>query len=312
MGDNDFRFDLTDLPATWYGSGLEITIDRDRVTVTSEDTEEDSEWSEPLANYKGVGKGCFSIPRAGRGMNTFYYVVQLEHEDKKKNVTVYLSSSEEGLRKAWEDTARALELPALEGGSDSEIRRDPADLDKSVRELAAEGRLTNDFDPSAPPPPGIRTQIDGDVLEVTLSRFGGRPVSVFFRKLIFLVVIVAFLYVGFCIRDDLIFFGIAGIACAVSFFFTLLFEVIRKSVVRITPREVDIFSQYPWGRSRGTVLPADDIETVHVQKEGGKNIYGTMYYLIVSTDQKKELIGRRLSKETLEWMKDCILKIVTM
>ncbi len=186
----NFRLDLTDLPVTRSAPSSVITIDREQVSIEPKDVVDGIEWSEPLANYKGVGKGVVSMSVQGRGMNLVYYVVQLEHEDRDKIVTVYASSNEDGLREAWESAAKALGLPALEGDSGNEIRREPADLDKSVRELAAEGKLTVDFDPSTPPPAGIRTQIDGDVLEVTLSRFGGNPAAVFIRKFIFLVVII--------------------------------------------------------------------------------------------------------------------------
>ena len=73
-------------------------------------------------------------------------------------------------RASWKKYSRQLALPALKQDEDGEeyMRSDAEDLDKSVRELAAEGKLEITFDSVANVPEKLELDIQGDQLEVVI------------------------------------------------------------------------------------------------------------------------------------------------
>ena len=65
----------------------------------------------------------------------------LLHPEEDKTVNVSTSTDRRAWRGKWEDYARRLDLPALENGDGGLIARDAGDLDKSVGELARDGKI---------------------------------------------------------------------------------------------------------------------------------------------------------------------------
>ena len=107
-------------------------------------------WSEPLDRFTGVRS--FSEYHSGGKNRSSYtlYIVELFHPDRKKRLRLYESRSEEGLRGIQEHFCRQLSRPAVEGEGDQMVTRAVEDLDKSVRELAHEGKWSSHLIPPTP------------------------------------------------------------------------------------------------------------------------------------------------------------------
>lgn len=109
-------------------------------------------WVEPLTEYEGVlwHEETVSRHRAGgksRRDSTFQ-IIELRHgKDRDRNVNIYTSLEAKGMRPRWEAAAGAFNLPALRDTGDGKIlRRESGDLNKTLRQLAHEGRLDRILD----------------------------------------------------------------------------------------------------------------------------------------------------------------------
>lgn len=96
-------------------------------------------FTEPLQNYAGVRLRVL-FTQSGL-FNRSRYIIDLYHKDPNKIIPLYISTQNKNIRKIWEDYARRFNLPALSIGDRGLIQRDCADLDKSLKTLAAEQKL---------------------------------------------------------------------------------------------------------------------------------------------------------------------------
>ena len=99
--------------------------------------------------------------RHGKTAKTRYFqIVELIHPDPKYWLPVLVQEGNDKLpRKAWEQTARQLNLPACVLDGDSVQVRDAGDVDSSIAERVSTGRLNDSFDTSAPVPDGVATSM---------------------------------------------------------------------------------------------------------------------------------------------------------
>lgn len=120
----------------------EVTVERDGKT-----------WREPLSSYRGVLWYVVTTRRGDRSISKHrrrhtYQTVELRHsKDRDRDVNIYTSQELPGMRARWEEASRSFGLPALRDMGDGRIlRREPEDFDKSLRDLAREGRLEPVFE----------------------------------------------------------------------------------------------------------------------------------------------------------------------
>jgi len=151
-----------------------IEISRELVRVTGKGSFA-AQWDEPVSAFKGILRRTdedtsIGMPEYGGGMKVTIFLVELVHPDRRKTILLYKSDTEEVIRKLWKDAARTLHLPALDETSGGIVICAPEDLDKSIRDLAAEGKISTIFDADTPPPEGIVWKLTEDGLKVTLSR----------------------------------------------------------------------------------------------------------------------------------------------
>ncbi len=242
-----------------------IEIRRDFITFTEKGLFSNN-WSEPVFAFKRVLRRKYTVTTGAGEHSTSatYYDVILDHPDKDKTLLVYrtsVESEDKDIRKLWEVTARALNLPALEKTDEEIVARAPEDLDKSIRDLAAEGKISIDFDPNATPPRGIESrQIRGE-MSVTLS-WGANEVSS-------ITTIVAIFLVSFCILLIIVAVVLGGFipALIILFVSTLMIkdwflDLIGKRCILITSKEVTYFRETPFGTFNKKVIPLQELETV--------------------------------------------------
>lgn len=120
------------------------TVDRTGVQGTAGG----ASWREPLSAYEGVlwheeyrhnpTSGSADASRTQR-----ITLLELRHRfDPERTVRLLRQTKRAGIRACWETAAGSLRLPALRELPDGTmLQRQPDDLDKSLRELAREGRL---------------------------------------------------------------------------------------------------------------------------------------------------------------------------
>lgn len=280
------------------------TIDSEKVSVKSKSLFGKKHWSEPLSNYEGIMSRS-EYHSGGRDRTSYtLYIVELYHKDRDKRVDLYESRSDEGVRTIWEDCCRNLSLPAIEESSSGLIKRDVEDLDKSVRELAREGKVKMDFDPRQQPPAGITARVEGDVLALTVLK---KRVSVP-GALIGLIVLSIPIYFSFFEKKIPIIFGVMGIAFIAIIILGTLWELITKPQIRIANDRINVIRLTPWGKTKGSQVAISEIEMVKVGKEDGQQ---QREAVIISTDSGELTVGEGLSRDALEWLKSCITRVIS-
>ncbi len=281
-----------------------IRIDATNVTRETQSIFGYKYWTEPLQRYPGILQ---RTERRSGGKNSSSYtlhIVELHHEEKKKRITLYESRSPNGFRKIWEDYCRQLNKPALEGGKGNMVSRAVEDLDKSVRDLAREGKLEVDFDSRKPPPAGFDLRVDSDQLRVTLPRTKSSIIG----SLFIMAFAGVFIFIGFGIDDAPVAFGIIGLLFLLLVLGGLAWSRVTRQVLQIGRDRVRIFHETPWGDTAGKVLDARQIETVrigHVRSKGERD------GVLLVTDEATKKIGEGLPPEAQNWLKNCILAVIT-
>ena len=296
--------DFSRLPVTIrrrkLGKRQTIEIHRDFVKVTEKGLFA-TNWEEPVAAFEGVLRRRDREPRRG-GRYAPVHLVELVHPNTTKTLRLYKAEKKEGIHKLWEDAARALDLPALSARTDDIVARAPEDLDKSLRQLTVEGKVSVDFDEGAPPPRGVTLEQAESERRIVLSILAWPyPFLVFWAVLTApLVLAVPFglfllWWVGLTV-NKLVFFAVS-VLVVVGFGLYLLWMLFKRRIV-ITPREV----RCSWWSPLGTIteaLPLQELETV--RRIGSE--------LVMESDTASVSISN-LGKPQLRWLEQFILAAI--
>lgn len=274
------------------------------LTVTKKSLFGSRQWSDEFRSFEGVLSRSEYHSGSKNSPSYTLYVVELKHNDAKKTVRLYESRSDLGFRAVWEDYCRQLNLPALELDGARTVKRDAADLDKSIKELVKEGKLKVDFDPTRPPPRELALRVDGTVLEFTVVRKKASSLAGMFIMLAFPAVLMG---IGFLVKGVPAPVGVVG---AVLFALFLLFSVwsmLTREQIRIGGDEIQTRQLTPWGVSGGEAVRSSEIETVRIGTEDGRG----QDSVLLETDAGIVSIGKGLSAESLTWLKNCVLRVIS-
>ncbi len=261
--------DFSHLPVTIrrlkFGKRQTIEIHRDLVRVTEKGLFT-TNWNEPVSAFIGV------LPRkiialGGEQSPDFLHLVELVHPDKDKNLLLYKTPGKKRMRKLWEDAACALDLALLEETDDGIVSRASDDLQKSVRDLAAEGEISVDFDADAQPPTGVMWKhVEGE-LHVTLTVSAtsyGRNILYFLGAAFMILLAWQEVIEG----DYRVIAGVAGAIGAVVFGGILLMGVIAKQRIVITSSEFRYFLETLFGTFGHKSMPLRELESARRVSEG--------------------------------------------
>jgi hypothetical protein len=281
-----------------------IDIDLNSVSVTRKTMFGTRQWSEPLSRFEGaLSRSEYHSGGKNRPSYTLY-IVELKHVDPKKSLRLYESKSDMCFRTVWEDYCRQLNVPALEMDGTRVVKREAADLDKSVRELVREGKMKVDFDPSRPPPRELALRADGDVLELTVVR---KKTASIVGMVVLLAVPATFMCVGFLVPAVPVGFGIVGAVLFAIFLLVSVSSLLSREQIRIGKESVETRQVTRWGVRGGDSVESSRIETGRIGTQDGRG----QNAVLLETDEGTVGIGSGLSQESLEWLKNCIARVIS-
>ncbi|MCH8558893.1 MAG: hypothetical protein LAT84_13795 [Balneolia bacterium] len=281
-----------------------IKIDNNTVSFNKKTLFNHTVWTEPKSRYKGVR--AWTEHRSGGKNQSSYtmYFVELYHDDKKKRVLLFESRAPKDFRATFEKFSRDLNLPALEGHGDELIARDASDLDKSVRELAAEGKIDVDFDPSRRPPEGVEASMQDGKLRIKLPPAPIDPVASGVGLFFVIILTGAGLFADEAPR----FLVVVAAGIFMFLLSMIIYNYKAPKIVAIGRDRVLYYREAPWGDTAGDYIKTDEIESVYVGKEHENQ--GRKGVMLVS-DKKRIKLGEGLPDETLNWLRSCVLGIIT-
>ncbi len=315
--------DLSRLPVTIRRGTLirseTIRIDRDGVEVEVRGPVRTTRWRAKLSAFEGVRRRTVS-ERQGTGRRArrvTRHLVELVHGDDDKTIRLYATAdADDGVRALWEQAARALDLPALDETATGTVVRAPGDLDKSIRDLAAEGKMTARYDVDRPPPRGIDFDRDDGELRVTIG----------FRATTYAVTAVRTVVVGlvalFALDDTLV----AGLASVPGVVFAIALAVAAEGGLRllsathikrritVTSKDVQCALETPLGRFRTRTIALDEVETVRQVSFGGRwriagFAFGGRDKLIIESDAASITIPN-LAKRPRDWLEGFVVAAI--
>ncbi len=265
---------------------------------------EKKSFKEKLANYEGVR---FRIEFFQFGfMNKNKYIIELFHKNRNKIAPLYISTSDKNIRKIWEYYARTLGLPALLMTDEGMTTRKVEDLDKSIRELAAEGLIENKYDDRAPLPEALALVRKRDKTVVKARKIIWDAYNVMAWIAIF---IFGSLLLAANLSDE---FGTdAGhspLVIAVYVIGTIgiiasVWVLFRKDKVVIKPHKVIIVHKFMLFSRKNNEVLKDDIESVDVSF----NPATERYFVTITSDDRTLIFGKKQPIEALRWVKQFLI-----
>lgn len=254
-------------------------------------------WYQPYTAFKGVLHREEVVKR--KNSSTTYQIVELLHDDPKRCVLLYVRPTTKLPRERWENYARLLKLPALEAGAAGVVERDHGDLDKSLKDLVDEGKVSHAFDPDAEAPRGLYVERrDADSLKVVITA-GRYPL--WFLALFMLAG--AAMTVGAFFTDEnpyalfgagLLFGGLPG--------WMLVRDRAARREISLDRRRLTVTDALRSSRHSRDGLMLDEIESIAIRPARGNS----GRELVIASDRGPIHVGLGLSKEALAWLKDFI------
>ena len=271
------------------------------------------EWAEPLSAYRGALARQEHHSGSQNSPSYTLYILELKHgADDSRDVRLYQSRSRQGFRLRHEDYARLLDVSALIETEEGIQERHPEDLDKSVRELVAEGLLEVDFDPSeAPPGRHLATSVAGDTLVIETRPGAATGKIGLILPLVVIMAGVGMAVLGPVVRGlpgglPLLLVGLAGVVVG-SALWTLARQT--RQELRVAPDRVAVSWHLPFaGEVFSISVPADEVESVAVRTPEGSSGF-TMVQAV--TDTQAVSFGFGLTDEEKAWVRDCIIAVIS-
>lgn len=260
--------------------------------------------TEPLENYIGVRLRVLFI-QTGL-FNRSRYIIDLYHRDSDKVIPLYISTKNKNVRRIWEEYAKMLKMPALSVGDRGLVQREYADLDKSLQELAACGKLPFIAGGKFPAPETLNIEEKKNVTII-------RPVGIYWDifSSLFLFIAVSAIFV---LLTGGVYLTILGSAIPVKYWVAggiLLFTVIyyllrlfRSYQLEITADNVAVTETLfntPQKKDTISVKKIENIELTY-------NPTIDRYSLAIISDDRVITFGGRLPVNDLLWLKDFVIR----
>lgn len=281
----------------------EARFDASSVRVTGRTPFGREEWSQPLSAFEGAAWRTVRRRRR-RGPDRIYQVIELRHPEPGRTLPLHVRQTSEPARAEWEAIARTLRVPAIDLRGGAAHTRHHEDLDKSLSDLAAEGKIGHSWQPGAEPPAGLSWESTGDGPAASLV------VRLHARRFPALAYVAALAIGGFVVfvgvADRAVLAVLIGAALIGAVAWYWLTEPRRPRELRVTREEVRLTDPMPLGQDAGP-LRLDAIEEIRVAPPPGRLAGAT---LVIASDAGEIRTGRGLSDEALEWLRDYLTAAV--
>jgi|GEM_PF-4092835 len=231
-----------------------------------------------------------------------------EARDKLGSFAVKIDDLQVNTRSRWEGIATVLGVPTIDARDGKQEVRAAADIDKSIRELADEGKIDAEWD-GRPPPAGLDlAYLGGD------NASGAQEISVTILARKFpiwlyagLFLLFGFLFLNGLFQMELVLIVFGGLIAAGTVWHWKS-ETKNPRSVRITRSQLLINTPNPGNASKSNTVAHTAIESVTISSRNSQSSFGLQ--LVVATDREEFKIGLGLSKEALEWLRELILSAV--
>lgn len=260
--------------------------------------------TEPLDNYIGVRLRVLFL-QTGL-FNRSRYIIDLYHRDSDKIIPLYITTNNRNIRNIWESYAKMFKMPALSVGDRGLVQREYTDLDKSLQELSAAGKLPFIAGGKFPAPQTLEIKEKKDKTVI-------QPVGVYWDifSSLFLFIAVAAIFV---LLAGGIYLTIRGTAVPFKYWAAgavLLFVAAYYLMRLFCSYQLEIYADKISVAETlfGTVKKQDSIPAAKIENiELSYNPTIDRYSLAVISDNKVITFGGRLPVNDLLWLKDFVIR----
>lgn len=257
-------------------------------------------YRENIANYDGV---LLRIEFYQFGfLNKNKYIIELHHKNAKKTAPLYISTSNKDIRKKWKYYAQTLNLPALVETDEGLVKREVADLDKSLKEMAEIWGLKKDFKSKNKLPPYVAYTVKPDKIVIKARKIIWDAYNIIAWICVFfyaLAAVAVSLNLGAFSSTFLWIFYSAGAAGIV----TAVFLLFRKDKLVIKKDKIVNTHKYMLFSRKNDEMKKDDVAYVDVTL----NPVTERYFVTISSDEKTMIFGKKLPTQSLRWVKNFVI-----
>lgn len=255
---------------------------------------------ENIQNYDGV---MLRIEFFQCGfMNKNKYIIELYHKNPKKIVPLYISTSENNVRKIWEDYARKLNLPTMIYTDEGLVRREVADLNKTLREMSEVWDLKKKFNENTKPSScvAVTRKPDKTIIKTRKIIWDAYNLIAWFFIFIFVIVgfIVSFGTQNFSVPALTAFYAVEVIGLT-----TAVFVLFRKDKLVVKRDKIVNTYKYMLFSIKHDEIRKDEIESVDVTF----NPATERYFVAIISDNKTIIYGKKLPISDLKWVKKFLI-----
>lgn len=257
---------------------------------------------ENIKNYLGVR---FRIEQFQTGfINGNRYIVELYHKNPERIVPLYISTSPKNVRRLWKEYSRYFELPALINTDEGLIARDIKNLDKSVKEMAKLGYVTDDYDSYADLPASLQYARKKD--KIVIKRQNVWDIYNVMGWFGIAIVAAVLAVATFQIKDGLetnsyTFYFLYS--AAILLLAAALLLMFRKEKLVLKKNKIVHTHKYMTYSTKHNEIFKDDIESIDVTQ----NPASGRYFVSIISEDRTITFGAKLPIEDLRWIKTFLI-----
>lgn len=257
---------------------------------------------ENIKNYLGV-RFRIELFQAGF-INGNRYIIELYHKNPERIVPLYISTSPQNVRRLWKEYARYFELPALINTDEGLSARDIKNLDKSIKEMAKLGYVTDDYDSYAQLPSSLQYVRKKDKIVIKRQNIWDIYNIIGWCGVAIIIGIL-------CLATTQIKNGILSNSYTFYFLYTLnillllgaILLLFRKEKLVLKKNKIVHTHKYMTYSTKHNEIFKDDIEAIDVTQ----NPASGRYFVSIISEERTIAFGAKLPIEDLRWIKSFLI-----
>lgn len=229
------------------------------------------------------------------------YIIELYHKSAQKSVPLYISTSEKNIRKIWVDYAQKLNLPTLLFTDEGIVRRDVADLHKSLKEMAQIWHLKEKLNPNLKHSYRIALREIPDKKVIKSRKILIDALDIFVGFLFFSFIGLLGFVTFYQMFSDHIFYGL--LFFSLLFITFCLFVFLRKDKLVVKKEKIVNTHKYLFFSTKHQEIAKNDINGIYVTL----NPVTQRYFLTITSEEKNIIFGKKLPINDLKWIKNYLI-----